>query len=208
MVAVPQEVKNWLLGKHHAHALEFQRKYSRRKITSFNLFELLNSSDISVRNDKHMFGGSCLCGCGTERPDSRSFFTFLRAVMFRLFTFGFTFVWVTFIAMISRTRELIFHQFALPLLSDHFDAVSRSNLLPLRELVERSNCQEVRSGTIDDGLRLSLRAHVAHCRVFLEIVCSLWCVASFTLLFFVLTMGVVLFLDWRDCLLVWAYKTS
>lgn len=149
-----------------------------------------------MRDNKYIFCVTCLSGCGAERPDSRSFFTFLRAVMFRLFTFGFTFVWVTFIAMVSRTRELIFHQFALPLLSDHFDAVPRSNLLSSRELVERPNCQEVRSGTIDNSLCLSLGAHVARRRVFLETVCPLWCVASFALFFFVLTMaGVVLILE-------------
>jgi hypothetical protein len=113
--------------------------------------------------------------------------------MFRLFAFTFTF---TFARVLRGTRELIFHQLALPLLSDHFDAVPRSDFLPLRELIERSNCQEVRSEAIDNGLRLSLGAHIAYFRVFLETVCPLWCVASFALFFFVLTMaGVVLILE-------------
>ena len=44
----------------------------QRNITSFNLLELLNSSKVSVRNNKHIFGESRLRGCGTERPDFRS----------------------------------------------------------------------------------------------------------------------------------------
>ena len=143
-----------------------------------------------MRNNKYTLSGNCLCWCGTERPGSRSFVTFLRAVMFRLFAFAFTFAQV-----LRGTRELIFHQLALPLLSDHFNAVSRSDFLPPRELIERSNCQEVRSGAIDNGLRLSLGAHIAHFRVFLETVCPLWCVASLALFFLVLTMaGAVLIL--------------
>jgi len=99
-------------------------------------------------------------------------------------------------------RELILHQFALPLLSNHFDAVSRSNFLPLRELVERTDCQEVQIGTIDNGLRLSLGAHVARRRVFLEMVCSLRHIAPYALPFFVLPMTViVLFLDQTNWLL-------
>ena len=56
--------------KHHTHTLEFLRKYSWRKITSLNLLKLLNSSNISVRNDKHMFGGSCLRFWGQSCLDS------------------------------------------------------------------------------------------------------------------------------------------
>ena len=70
--------------------------------------------------------------------------------MFRLFAF----IWSFFVAVaVGKIKELIFQQFALPLLSNHFDAVSRSNLLFSRELVERSNCQEVRSWSIDNSLR-------------------------------------------------------
>ena len=58
------------------------------------------------------------------------FFTFLRVVVFLLFAFRFHFR-----SGLKGTRELIVHQLALPLLSNHFDAVSRSDFLPLRELV-------------------------------------------------------------------------
>ena len=71
--------------------------------------------------------------------------------MFRLFAFAFTFAQV-----LRGTRELIFHQLALPLLSDHFDAVSRSDFLPLREPVERTGCQQAKSWDIDDALCLGL----------------------------------------------------
>ena len=75
--------------------------------------------------------------------------------------FNFTFTQVIFVLMILIMREFIFHQFALSLLSNHFDAVSRSNLLFLRELVERSNCQKVRSQGIDNSLRFFFE-YVAH----------------------------------------------
>ena len=70
-----------------------------RLFTLFNFFEIFNSFGISVRNNKYTLSGNCLCWCGTERPGSKSFVTFLRAVMFRLFAFTFTF------ARVLRGRE-------------------------------------------------------------------------------------------------------
>ena len=49
MVTIPQEVKNWLLRKHHAHTLKFKRKNSQMKLTSFYIFELSIAS-ASVRD--------------------------------------------------------------------------------------------------------------------------------------------------------------
>ena len=106
-----------------------------------------------MRDNKYIFGVSRLSGCGTERPSSRSFVTFLGVIVFGLFAFAFTF---TFDRVLRGTRELIVHQLALPLLSDHFDAVSRSDFLPLREPVERTGCQQAKSWDIDDALCLGL----------------------------------------------------
>jgi len=70
-------------------------------------------------------------------------------VMFGVFAFTFALV----VVILRKTRELILQQFTPPLLSDHLNAVFRSNFLPLRELIERSNCQEVQSRGIDNSLR-------------------------------------------------------
>ena len=119
MVTIPQEVKNWLLKKHHAHTLKFKRKHSQMKLTSFYLFELFNSFSISVWYNKHMVSASRLGWCSTERPGSRIFVAFLRVVMFTLrFHFHFR-------SDLKETRELIFHQFTISLLFDHFKAVFR-----------------------------------------------------------------------------------
>jgi len=117
---------------------------------------------IIVEDDRYMVTGSHLRGRGTGRRGVRSFVTFLRELMFRLFAF--TFIWLSFVAIVfGEIKELIFEQFTLSLLSDHFDTVSRSNLLPPRELVERTSCQQIRSWGIYNCLRLSLGAHVTHC---------------------------------------------
>ena len=122
-------------------------------------------------------------------------FLLFRAVMFRLFTFDFAFAWVTFIAMVLRTKELIFYQFALSLLSNHFNAVSKTNFFSLRELIEHSNCQEVRSRSLITIFAFLLEHTLHIAESFWNSLLSLWCGASFALFFLVLTVaGVVMIL--------------
>ena len=150
MVTILQEVKNWLLRKHHAHTLKLKRKHSQMKLTSFYLFELFNSFSISARYNKHMVSASRLRWCSTERPGSRICVAFLRVVMFRLFAFAFTF------ARISRRRE---SSSSISSRYRFFSIISRQSsgfISSSRELVERTKCQQVQSWGIHNSLWLWL----------------------------------------------------
>ena len=99
MVTIPQEVKNWLLRKHHAHTLKFKRKHSQMKLTSFYLFELSIAS-ASVCDTTNTWLAQVVCdGVVLKNQGPDFLLRFFRLVMFRLFAFAFTF------ARISRRRE-------------------------------------------------------------------------------------------------------
>ena len=115
-----------------------------------------------------------------------------RELMSRLFAF--VFAWIFFVTIVlMEIRELIIYQLVISFISYHWWTVFRFDLLLLRKLVERANCQRVQNWNIYNLFHFSLRAYVADYRVFFEIVRPLWCVTSFALLFFVLTMADALF---------------